>query len=649
MALDSIEMGTAGRVVSSITDDSAFFIAQLGTDDLEPDLGLAGGAVWNWLKAKADAVYQPVDSDLTAIAALSTASYGRSFLTLADAAAGRTLLGLGALATLSAVAFADLSSHPNTLGGYGISDAYTTSQIDTLLAAKAPLANPTFTGVATAPTLTPGTNSTRIATTAYVDAAIAALIGAAPGTLDTLAEIAAAIEADESTAAALATAVAGKLTASNNLSDLANVSTARTNLGLGTAAQQNTSAFLLTSNNLSDLGSATTARTNLGLGLLATVAPGTGVATALAANADSASGFVTQTGGDARFARLGVGNALNGAQSIAGGTLNGTVLDISQTWGGTGTYTGIKYNVTDSGPANAASLLMDLQVGGSSKLSVLKNGTISSAIGFRSAFDGTNYGISINYYSSGIQLASTYLLGWTASSSTAGANADTILTRAAPATFQHGAADAASPVAQTVGVQNVVAGTSNTAGANFTIRGSAGTGTGAGGAINLQIAPAGSTGTSQNTWVTAFQLSGAGHLLCPTDNTYDIGASGANRPRDIYLGRNFTAAGCVSGSFFRDASNNFHIYGVAGGSITLYNSAETDFNRLQFGGITSSFPALKRSSTTLQARLADDSAFAPLQGKLTTDNAYTATPPTCTGYVTMYDSTGTAYKVMVST
>lgn len=48
------------------------------------------------------AALQPLDSDLTAIAALTTTSYGRSFLDRADAAAARTLLGLGTLATLSA-------------------------------------------------------------------------------------------------------------------------------------------------------------------------------------------------------------------------------------------------------------------------------------------------------------------------------------------------------------------------------------------------------------------------------------------------------------------------------------------------------------------------------------------------------------------
>jgi hypothetical protein len=44
---------------------------------------------------------QPVDSDLTAIAALTTTAYGRAFLALADAAAARTALALGNAATLT--------------------------------------------------------------------------------------------------------------------------------------------------------------------------------------------------------------------------------------------------------------------------------------------------------------------------------------------------------------------------------------------------------------------------------------------------------------------------------------------------------------------------------------------------------------------
>jgi hypothetical protein len=58
-------------------------------------------------------VYQPLDGDLTAIAALATTSFGRSFLDRLDAPAARTLLGLGSLATQSGT-FSGFSSGTNT-------------------------------------------------------------------------------------------------------------------------------------------------------------------------------------------------------------------------------------------------------------------------------------------------------------------------------------------------------------------------------------------------------------------------------------------------------------------------------------------------------------------------------------------------------
>jgi hypothetical protein len=47
----------------------------------------------------------------------------------------------------------------------------------------------------------------------------------------------------------------------------------------------------------------------------------------------------------------------------------------------------------------------------------------------------------------------------------------------------------------------------------------------------------------------------------------------------------------------------------ANGNINLTDAAGTDFGRLQFGGTASTFPSLKRSTTTLQVRLADDSNY----------------------------------------
>jgi hypothetical protein len=91
-------------------------------------------------------------------------------------------------------------------------------------------------------------------------------------------------------------------------------------------------------------------------------------------------------------------------------------------------------------------------------------------------------------------------------SSNAAVAPDTYISRRAAANLNFGQADAASPVAQTLSVQSVSAGTSNTAGANFTIAGSQGTGTGAGGSIVFQTAPAGTTGTAQNALVTALTI-----------------------------------------------------------------------------------------------------------------------------------------------
>ena len=82
-----------------------------------------------------------------------------------------------------------------------------TSAIQTQLNAKAPLADPTFTGVPLAPTAAAGTNNTQIATTAYADAAIAALVASAPSQLNTLNELSAALGNDANYASTITTAL----------------------------------------------------------------------------------------------------------------------------------------------------------------------------------------------------------------------------------------------------------------------------------------------------------------------------------------------------------------------------------------------------------------------------------------------------------
>jgi len=83
---------------------------------------------------------------------------------------------------------------------------------------------------------------------------------------------------------------------------------------------------------------------------------------------------------------------------------------------------------------------------------------------------------------------------------------DLFLGRRASATFRFGKPDVAgAPVAQTFTVQGA-SGVSNTAGANTTWKASAGTGTGAGGSLIWQVAPAGSSGSTQNSYQTALTI-----------------------------------------------------------------------------------------------------------------------------------------------
>jgi hypothetical protein len=91
------------------------------------------------------------------------------------------------------------------------------------------------------------------ATEGYVDQAIANLVDSAPEALDTLNELAAALGDDPNFATTIATELGEKLVKANNLSDLTNVATARTNLGLGTMATQNANNVAITGGTIDNI------------------------------------------------------------------------------------------------------------------------------------------------------------------------------------------------------------------------------------------------------------------------------------------------------------------------------------------------------------------------------------------------------------
>jgi hypothetical protein len=102
--------------------------------------------------------------------------------------------------------------------------------------------------------------------------------------------------------------------------------------------------------------------------------------------------------------------------------------------------------------------------------------------------------------------------------------------------------------------------------------------------------------------VERWQISANGHLMSAgvTDNLYDIGASGANRPRDVYAGGNGIFGGVVSAAFGFRAPSSSQIIASSDGIWRLTNSSVNDFNRLQFGSTTDAFPAIARDGAGIK-------------------------------------------------
>jgi len=306
------------------------------------------------------------------------------------------------------------------------------------------------------------------------------------------------------------------------------------------------------------------------------------------------------------------------------------IFNMTDLWDNAGTtYTSVKMNATNTA-SSASTLLMDLQVGGSSQFSVSKAGQVvvplgsaaAPSVGIGNASTGwysSNLGSILDMAASGnviarfsvngmffptasgqVQVSSGGTFGFSAGTAGA-ASADLILAR-----------DAANTLAQRNGVNaqafrlyNTFTDASNYERGKFTWSsnvlqiGTEKAGTGTARALELQTDGA-----------TRWNIGTAGHLTAGADNTYDIGASGATRPRDIYVAGKVVpvfvqwSVGGVLKSYMQAQSTD--------GILTMLDSTGVNFNRLQFGGTTSAFPALKRSTTSLQVRLADDSGFGSL-------------------------------------
>jgi len=288
-------------------------------------------------------------------------------------------------------------------------------------------------------------------------------------------------------------------------------------------------------------------------------------------------------------------------------------VTISQTWdAGAVAFTAFKVNATSTNSASG-SLLLDLQVGGASVFKVSKAGEVTS--GFISTF-GVN-ALNLQYGATGsINAFTNFNLG----TSNSLVFSDVFLQR-------DGAANTLALRnginAQTFNVYGTY--TSGTSYERLTLSAPSGAnaiigtnkGSGGGTARGLEIQTDGVTrmtiAITEVTTTLPFTSSGLGKF-----SGINLGLSGSSR---------LTSPG----------------YGIA----TFLDSDGTgNFTKLNLAGNTDSFPSLKRSTTRIQAVLATtDTTFTNIQGKLTTDTAYTGTTVVPTGFITLYDSTGTAYKV----
>lgn len=294
--------------------------------------------------------------------------------------------------------------------------------------------------------------------------------------------------------------------------------------------------------------------------LAATVTTGTGATSGLNATANSLT-----TGNAFTFSSDSVttGNVVRMVStSTAAGSNTQTVLNVA-TSGANGTSTqttyGAQFSNTHTG-TSSTNVALGLSASGGTTNNAL---SVSAGVSLFPAGSSSALAVAIGsqnegfYSSSGVKLRAFGQDRWSSGTSAfsvfdafslgTGVNVVTMRGIAANSLIFGGTSDVASPFAQTIGVQNVVAGTSNTAGANWTLTGSRGTGTGNGGQIIFQTAPAGSSGTSQNTLVTAFTIAADGVIYPKTYTHANLPTPVSGDGGMVYCSDCTIASPCASG------------------------------------------------------------------------------------------------------
>jgi len=320
VARDASGNFTAGTITANLTGNVTGNVTGNLTGNVTGNVsGTSGSTTGNAATATALATGRTISltGDVTGTSA-SFDGTGNASITAAIAANSIVDADVNASAAIAWTKIAPSATVSATELGYvdGVTSSIQT-QLDSKLATTtatstyAPLASPALTGVPTAPTAAANTNTTQIATTAYVQTELTDLLNGAPGALDTLNELASALGNDANYSTTITTALAGKLPlAGGTMSGAIAMGTNKVT-GLGTPTVSTDAATK------AYVDGVTIAPSNL-TGPITSV----GAATSVAAQTGTGSTFVMQASPTLTTPNIGVATATS---------VNGTTIPASKT------------------------------------------------------------------------------------------------------------------------------------------------------------------------------------------------------------------------------------------------------------------------------------------------------------------------------